>query len=83
MNHFCFTLCFDVATLYLMSNEPTKEEKLKNIDEVLESGAKRVKYEDREVEYRSVSELESIRRRVARRGKRSKRAITPAFDKGL
>lgn len=58
---------------------------LSALERAIKSGARRVKYENREVEYRSLDEMQRLRNQMRRELglAKSYKAIQPKFDKGL
>lgn len=55
------------------------------LEEAIASGARRVKFKDREVEYRSLAEMKEILAdaKSAVSGVRRKRRVIPEYDSGL
>ena len=61
------------------------DEQLADLDEVISGGEKKVRKGDREVEYRSVDELERIENRLKRKkmGRRPLHAVSTTVNRGL
>jgi hypothetical protein len=64
---------------------PTPEEALAEINETISSGAAKVKYADKEVEYRSLNDLKRIQQdlEVATNGKSRRSRSYGVFNKNL
>ncbi|ADZ91092.1 hypothetical protein GV054_09110 [Marinomonas mediterranea] len=61
------------------------DEQLTDVDEVISGGEKRVRKGDREIEYRSIDELERIEKRLQRKKRRSRplHAVTTSVNRGF